>query len=177
MKPCTVKSAGILENLSGKVLEKCWNFVSEICYSPCICISKFTIIGSDNGLSPGRRQAIIWTNAGILLIVPLGTNFSEILIKIITFSFKKMCLKESSVKWWQNCLGPNVLTSCPLREMVVSSYFSCLYILCQHQKGEHIDLNRIFAYDLTHWGWDKWLPFRRRYFQMYFLEWKCMNFD
>ena len=46
--------------------------------------SKLTIIGSDNGLSPGRRQAIIWTNAGtcILLIGPLGTNFSEILIEI-----------------------------------------------------------------------------------------------
>ena len=36
-------------------------------------------IGSDNGLAPDRRQAIIWTNAGILLIGPLGTNFSEIL--------------------------------------------------------------------------------------------------
>ena len=45
-----------------------------------ICVSKLTIIGSDNGLSPGRRQAIIWTNAGILLIGPIGTNFSEILI-------------------------------------------------------------------------------------------------
>ena len=43
---------------------------------------KLSIIGSDNGLSPGRRQAIIWTNAGILLIEPLGTNFSEILIEI-----------------------------------------------------------------------------------------------
>ena len=40
------------------------------------CVGKLTIIGSDNGLSPGRRQAIIWTNAGILLIKPLGTNFS-----------------------------------------------------------------------------------------------------
>ena len=38
-----------------------------------------TIIGSNNGLSPGRRQAIIWTNAGILLIRTLGANFSEIL--------------------------------------------------------------------------------------------------
>ena len=28
----------------------------------------YTIIGSDNGLSPDRRQAIIWTKAGILLI-------------------------------------------------------------------------------------------------------------
>ena len=45
-----------------------------------ICISKQTIIGSDNGLSPGRRQAIIWTNAGILLIGPLETKFNEILI-------------------------------------------------------------------------------------------------
>ena len=45
-----------------------------------ICVSKLTIIGSDHGLSPGRRQAIIWTNAGILLIRPLGTNFSEMFI-------------------------------------------------------------------------------------------------
>ena len=63
-----------------------------------ICVGKLTIIGSDKGLSPGRRQAIIWTNAGILLIGPLGTNFSEILIEIQTFSFKKICLKMSSVK-------------------------------------------------------------------------------
>ena len=47
-----------------------------------ICVNKLTIIGSDNGLSPGQCQAIIWTNAGILLIGPLGTNFSEILIEI-----------------------------------------------------------------------------------------------
>ena len=49
-----------------------------------ICVSKLTIIGSDYGLSPDRRQAIIWTNAGLLLIGPLGTNFSEISIKILT---------------------------------------------------------------------------------------------
>ena len=53
-----------------------WGWVTHI------CVNKLTIIGSDNGLSPGRRQAIIWTNAGILLIGPLGTNFSEILIEI-----------------------------------------------------------------------------------------------
>ena len=47
-----------------------------------ICVNKLTIIGSDNGLLPGRRQAIIWTNAGILLIGPLETIFSEILIEI-----------------------------------------------------------------------------------------------
>ena len=74
-----------------------------------ICVSKLTIIGSDNGLSPGRRQAIIWTNAGILLIGPLGTNFSEILIEIYTFSFTKMDFKMSSAKWRPFCLGLNVL--------------------------------------------------------------------
>ena len=61
--------------------------------------SKLTIIGSDNDLSPGRRQAIIWTNAGILLIWPLGTYFSEISIEIHIISFKKMHLKLSSGKW------------------------------------------------------------------------------
>ena len=60
-------------------------------------------------LAPGRRQAIIWTNAGILFIGPLETNFSEILIQIQTFPFKKMRLKVSSGKWRPFCLGLNVL--------------------------------------------------------------------
>ena len=74
-----------------------------------VCVGKLTIIGSDNGLSPGRRQAIVWTNAGILLIWPLGTSFNKILIGIQTFSFKKMHLKMSSAKWRPFCLGLNVL--------------------------------------------------------------------
>ena len=55
-----------------------------------ICVGKLTIIGSDNGLSPGRRHAIIWTIAGIMIIGPLGINFSEILIRIQTFSFCRL---------------------------------------------------------------------------------------
>ena len=74
-----------------------------------ICVSKLTIIGSDNGLSPGRRQAIIWTYVGILLIRPLGKNFNEIIIEIHTFSFKKIHFKMSSGKWRPFCLGLNVL--------------------------------------------------------------------
>ena len=81
-----------------------WGLVTHI------CVGKLSIIGSDNGLSPGRRQAIIWTNAGILLIEPFETNFSEILIQIHVFSFKKMYLKISSGKWQPFCLGLNVLT-------------------------------------------------------------------
>ena len=75
-----------------------------------ICVSELTIIGLDNGLLPGRRQAIIWTNARTLLIGPLGTNFNEILIGIQTFSFKKMHLKMSSAKGRLFSLGLNELS-------------------------------------------------------------------
>ena len=64
-----------------------------------ICTSKLTIIDSDNGLVHERCQTIIWSNVGILLIGTLGTNFSELLSEIHTFSFKKMHFKTSSAKW------------------------------------------------------------------------------
>ena len=74
---------------------------------------KWVIIGSDNGLSPVRRQNIIWTNAGILLTGPWGTNFSELLIGIQTLSFKKLHLNMSSAKWRLFCLGHNILRRMP----------------------------------------------------------------
>ena len=80
-----------------------WDWVIQI------CISKLTIFGSDSGLSPSQHQAIIWTNAKILLIWNLGTNFNEILTEIHTSSFKKIYFKMSSAKWRQFCLGLNVL--------------------------------------------------------------------
>ena len=78
------------------------------------CVSKLTIIGSDNGLSPGRHQPIIRTNAGTLLIGSLGTNFGGILIDILTFSFKEMHFKMSSGKLRPFYLSLNVLT-CEIR--------------------------------------------------------------
>ena len=75
-----------------------------------ICVSELPNIGSDNSLSPGRRQPIIWTNAGILLIRTLGINFSENLREIHIFSLKKMYFKMSSGKRWPFCLGLNVST-------------------------------------------------------------------
>ena len=38
---------------------------------------QLTIICSDIGYSPGRREAIIWTNARILLIEPFGTKLKK----------------------------------------------------------------------------------------------------
>ena len=90
-----------------------------------ICGGKLTIIGSDNGLSPAWCQAIIWTNAGILLIGPLGTNFSEILIEIQTFSLKKIRLKMSSAKCCSFRFSLNVL-SCPWPQASQRSLTSAL---------------------------------------------------
>ena len=59
-----------------------------------ICECKLIIIGSYNGLSPRRRQAIIWTNAENVLIGPLETNFSGILSEIHTFHSRKCILKH-----------------------------------------------------------------------------------
>ena len=97
-----VRRQAVARNNAGLLLTH-WGRVTHI------CVSKLTIIGSDNGLTPERHQAIIWTNAGILLIGPLGTNFSEILIEIQTFSLKKIRLKMSSAKCCSFRLGLNVL--------------------------------------------------------------------
>ena len=52
-----------------------------------ICVTKLTIIGSDNCLSPGRCQPIVWTNAEILLIGPYEQI--SVLIEIQTFHWRK----------------------------------------------------------------------------------------
>ena len=77
-------------------------------------VSKLIIIGSDNGLSPSHRQAIIWNNDGILLNGPSRTNLNDISIEIYAFSFKKIHLKMASAKWRPFCLGLNVLS--PLKQ-------------------------------------------------------------
>ena len=102
-----------------------------------ICVGKLAIIGSDNGLSPERHQAIIWTNAGILLIGPLGTNLSEILIEIQTFSLKKIRLKMSSAKCCSFRLGLNVLSkqwACiPLKPIGEHNKTAATINSCQNQ--------------------------------------------
>ena len=93
-----------------------------------ICVGEHANIGSDNGLSPYRRQAIIWTNAGILLIEPLGTNFNEILIEIHTFSLKKMHLKISSGKWRPFYLALSVLTLVEHKSSCLNGVFVPLFM-------------------------------------------------
>ena len=131
-----------------------------------ICVGKLIILGSDNGLSPGRRQAIIWTNAGILLIGPLGTNFSEILIRIQTFSFKKMHLKMSSAKWRLFCLGLNELmqkrcncTALPMelrlfciKPAMISHLISCHLISTNLMPMKVITGKCIYTFEVKAWS-------------------------
>ena len=98
MKLSTIKVSVMVEGLVAMVILTHWGQVTHI------CVSKIIIIGSENG----QHQAIIWTNVGIVLIGPLGMNFSEILIEINIFSFKKMHLKILSVKWRPSCLSLSV---------------------------------------------------------------------
>ena len=115
-----------------------------------ICVSKSTIIGSDNGLSPGRRQAIIWTNAGILLIRPLGTNFNEMLFEILTFSFMKMRLKVSSAKWRPFCPGLNMLRESLSLDPVVFRYLFFAVVMHWTQRDrifQNTECNGIIWYE------------------------------
>ena len=101
-----------------------------------ICVSKLTIIGSDNGLSSGPCQAIIRTNDRILLTGPQGTDFNEILIEIYTLSFKKMPLM--SAKRRPFCPSLNELTG---------------IILCMHPANERRHYNvtsSLIGWDHSH---------------------------
>ena len=59
----------------------------------------FKDFGSDNGLSPGQRQAIIWTNAGILLIGPLEAIVSEISINYCLILILENAFHDDVIKW------------------------------------------------------------------------------
>ena len=146
-----------------------------------ICARNLTIIGPDNGLSPGRRQAIIWTTAGVLLIGPWGTNFCEILIDIQTFSFKKMHLRMASAKWHSFCLSLNVLKIFFIRDLTVScsdtyqiwrwysTGNSVFIILKNSEMSGMIKMcsvpptpgSTVRDSALKHWGWDKMASFYR----------------
>ena len=90
--------------LHGSGLSTHWGRVTHVYAS----VNELVMIGSDNVLSPGRRQAFIWNNVGILLTESLGTNFSENFNEIYSFSFGKMHLKISPENNWPFCLGLDV---------------------------------------------------------------------
>ena len=119
------------------------------------------------GLWPGQRQAIIFTNAGILLIWTLGTNFSEILSKIYTFPFKKMHLKMSSAKRRPFCLSLDMLT---VRHMPQESHYAgfSLLMLGIFHDSHHTWRVSVIPYDIEPFtvvqsdfkGYHSWVVFQ-----------------
>ena len=102
-----------------------------------LCVSKLAITGSDNGLSPGRRRAIIWTNALILLIRNWETKFSEILSEIRTSSFNKMRLKVSFAKWWPFLSRPHCAKNTPFRKLCYQNCNSLPWELSEKSLSGH----------------------------------------
>ena len=104
---CSTACPGLIENILSFVTH--WGRVTHI------CVGKLTIIGSDNSFSPGRRQAIIWTNAGILLIEPLGTNLRNFNrnwnIFIQENAFENIVCEMASILSRPQC-GPLLLLLC-----------------------------------------------------------------
>ena len=123
-----------------------------------ICVGNLTFIGSDNGLSPDRCQAIIWTNVGILLIGPQGTNFSEVLIEIHTFSIKKKRLKVSSEKWRPFCLGLNVLKMQSSPNSLMTRWFQGSSYLLYKTSTFFIALSKLL--DMNFVAWHHCLPYK-----------------
>ena len=80
------------------------------------------LVGSDNGLAPIWCQAITWTNDDSS-IGPLGTQFSEIWIKVWRFSFNKIHLKMLSAEWQPFCSIWNVLMICHWSAWLCESYW------------------------------------------------------
>ena len=126
-----------------------------------ICIGNLTIIGSDDGLSPVRCQAIIWTNDGVLLIKPLGTNYSEILIEMQTLSCKKMHLKMSSGKCPPFYPCHNILTHGGRDKMadIFQTTFSNAF-----------SLMKIYEFSIR-FHWSLFLRFKSTIFQHWFRWW------
>ena len=118
-----------------------------------ICVCKLTIIGSDNGLVPGLHPTIIWTNAGIFIIQPVGINFSEILSKFYTSSFKEMHLKMSSGKQWPFCFGLNGL-SCNYMYHQTSSMLTFHY--CKETSTYWPSLTKLCNLDIGNLQKFKW---------------------
>ena len=125
---------------------------------------------------PGRCQAFFWINVEILLIRPLRTNFSGILIEIHTFSLKKMHLKMSSGRWGPFCLGIKLLT-------ISASSLECgqsgIQILLPNR---HINNNNVvITSQRLHFDaiTSKWRRFtlKRRYYYVMCSVGSCSNFN
>ena len=123
-----------LQNVGHFVQASMWTYWGRVMY---ICVSRLTIIGSDNGLTPGRHQAIMWTIAGKLFIGPLGFHWN--LNQNSYILIQEMHLKMSSRKCWPFYMLHGKYDGCGFR--ITTSLSPTLNIIWMN------------ANNLGHWKW------------------------
>ena len=74
-----------------------------------ICVGNLITIGSDNGLSPGRCQVIIWTNTGIHIVYWTTRNTPQWNVNRNSYIYIQGNTFVNVCKWRQFCLGLNML--------------------------------------------------------------------
>ena len=156
---------------------KCWDSTGHVTSVKFIAaewrVGNLTITDSNNGLSPGRHQAIIWTNGRILLIVYLGTSFGDFIFYGNTFESvvcekadilsRPRCVNDHSLQFWQRLAG-GLVTNVNRRQYTDENI--CLLLLEDSAYTHLID----FVWPMNVESGTKFPPFRRRHFQMHFLE-------
>ena len=113
--------------------------------------------------------------------MPQGQDFrlNEISTNLDTYATCKYytypCKLPSNLKWilQKVCMSKKD----NLNKNICVKFSFITFDHCWNLSDEVIrGINQHWLNTLTHWGWDKWLPFSRRHFQMHFLEWKCIIF-
>ena len=94
-----------------------------------ICVGNLTIIGSDNDLSPGRRQVIIWTNSGIFLIGHLSKSihfiqenaFKAIVCRMAAILSRPQYVNTNGIQMWSQWTHDVILESLVCQNVVSAS--------------------------------------------------------
>ena len=115
-----------------------------------ICLSKLTIIDSDNGLSPSRRQAIVWTSDGILLIYPHWNANQNSYILIQENAIENIVRKMAAILSRPQCVKHLELVG--VNDWNDSLYNGRSRDKTQVQPTNYISMNKIskFVYVLAH---------------------------
>ena len=186
--PCTPTANNLTDWTNRTYTKSDWNTIlihwDRVTH---IRVNRLTNIGSDNGLSPDRRQAVIWTNAGILLIHTLGTNFSEILMRNSYISMQENAFESVVCEMKKILFRSEYVNTIDLRQRKrTHRNIPDTTEPNQHtDKSGHLSLKLLSAHTgcvtplypiLAHWGQDKMSSFHRRHFQVHFLTKKIAVF-
>ena len=147
-----------------------------------------TIIGLENGLSPRRHQAIIWTNAGVLIIGPFGTKFQwniyrnvyifwqydvfeNVVWKMAAILSRTQCVKSFSITWgnrkWSHAnstcsIQTKMATFCT-RHFRIRFFATIVFVLSEISQAT------------SHYVNQKWQVKLRKYLSLFKYAWRKLS--